>query len=593
MAKKGKVTPLKKQYQAIKQKHPEALLLFRVGDFYETFGQDAVRTAEVLDIVLTHRNNGGDQTELAGFPHHALNTYLPKLVRAGERVAICDQLEDPKQTKTIVKRGVTELVTPGVALHDDILEKKSNNYLASLFFGRQKTGLALLDISTGEFLTTEGSLGIINKLLQQFAPSEILIPRTDRKKIEQGEVQSSAHPFYLDGWVYSEDYALETLTRHFKTKSLQGFGIQNTHAGVLAAGAILHYLSETQHKQLSHINRLQPLGDDRHLWMDRFTLLNLELFSTARGEGTPLLQIIDQTHTPMGGRMLKRWLAFPLTDRSAIEKRLEAVELLFEAQQNLNESELSFGELEDALKQIGDLERYMAKVATAKIQPREFLRLAESLAAVQKVHETLTTVEKGLLKELQPALKGCPKLEERLSTAIDQEAPAIAQKGGIFAKGYSEELDALREKGANSKSFLDALLKREVERTGITSLKIASNNVFGYYIEVRNTHKDKVPEEWIRKQTLVNAERYITEELKEYEVEIWGRKRRSLSWKNSSTLNLSPSRNNIFRKYRAAPKPSLRSMYSAVTHAWLTSGNTKNRSFWILENSESPRVVTR
>ena len=592
MAKKGKVTPLKKQYQAIKQKHPEALLLFRVGDFYETFGQDAVRTAEVLDIVLTHRNNGGDQTELAGFPHHALNTYLPKLVRAGERVAICDQLEDPKQTKTIVKRGVTELVTPGVALHDDILEKKSNNYLASLFFGRQKTGLALLDISTGEFLTTEGSLGIINKLLQQFAPSEILIPRTDRKKIEQGEVQSSAHPFYLDGWVYSEDYALETLTRHFKTKSLQGFGIQNTHAGVLAAGAILHYLSETQHKQLSHINRLQPLGDDRHLWMDRFTLLNLELFSTARGEGTPLLQIIDQTHTPMGGRMLKRWLAFPLTDRSAIEKRLEAVELLFEAQQNLNESELSFGELEDALKQIGDLERYMAKVATAKIQPREFLRLAESLAAVQKVHETLTTVEKGLLKELQPALKGCPKLEERLSTAIDQEAPAIAQKGGIFAKGYSEELDALREKGANSKSFLDALLKREVERTGITSLKIASNNVFGYYIEVRNTHKDKVPEEWIRKQTLVNAERYITEELKEYEVEIWGRKRRSLSWKNSSTLNLSPSRNNIFRKYRAAPKPSLRSMYSAVTHAWLTSGNTKNRSFWILENSESPRVVT-
>ena len=593
MAKKGKVTPLMKQYQAIKQKHPEALLLFRVGDFYETFGQDAVRTAEVLDIVLTHRNNGGDQTELAGFPHHALNTYLPKLVRAGERVAICDQLEDPKQTKTIVKRGVTELVTPGVALHDDILEKKSNNYLASLFFGRQKTGLALLDISTGEFLTTEGSLGIINKLLQQFAPSEILIPRTDRKKIEQGEVQSSAHPFYLDGWVYSEDYALETLTRHFKTKSLQGFGIQNTHAGVLAAGAILHYLSETQHKQLSHINRLQPLGDDRHLWMDRFTLLNLELFSTARGEGTPLLQIIDQTHTPMGGRMLKRWLAFPLTDRSAIEKRLEAVELLFEAQQNLNESELSFGELEDALKQIGDLERYMAKVATAKIQPREFLRLAESLAAVQKVHETLTTVEKGLLKELQPALKGCPKLEERLSTAIDQEAPAIAQKGGIFAKGYSEELDALREKGANSKSFLDALLKREVERTGITSLKIASNNVFGYYIEVRNTHKDKVPEEWIRKQTLVNAERYITEELKEYEVEIWGRKRRSLSWKNSSTLNLSPSRNNIFRKYRAAPKPSLRSMYSAVTHAWLTSGNTKNRSFWILENSESPRVVTR
>ena len=348
------------------------------------------------------------------------------------------------------------------------------------------------------------------------------MPRTDRKKIEQGEVQSSAHPFYLDGWVYSEDYALETLTRHFKTKSLQGFGIQNTHAGVLAAGAILHYLSETQHKQLSHINRLQPLGDDRHLWMDRFTLLNLELFSTARGEGTPLLQIIDHTHTPMGGRMLKRWLAFPLTDRSAIEKRLEAVELLFEAQQNLNESELSFGELEDALKQIGDLERYMAKVATAKIQPREFLRLAESLAAVQKVHETLSAVEKGLLKELQPALKGCPKLEERLSTAIDQEAPAIAQKGGIFAKGYSEELDALREKGANSKSFLDALLKREVERTGITSLKIASNNVFGYYIEVRNTHKDKVPEEWIRKQTLVNAERYITEELKEYEVEILG-----------------------------------------------------------------------
>ena len=522
MAKKGKVTPLMKQYQAIKQKHPEALLLFRVGDFYETFGSDAVRTAEILDIVLTHRNNGGDQTELAGFPHHALNTYLPKLVRAGERVAICDQLEDPKQTKTIVKRGVTELVTPGVALHDDILDKKSNNYLASLFFGRQKTGLALLDVSTGEFLTTEGAPGTVNKLLQQFEPSEILLPRQDRKKLEQGEVQSSAHPFYLDGWVYSEDYALETLTRHFKTKSLQGFGIQSTHNGVLAAGAILHYLSETQHKQLSHINRLQPLGDANHLWMDRFTLLNLELFSTARGEGTPLLKILDHTGTPMGGRLLKRWLAFPLTDQKAIEARQEAVAKLYQAQSDPTQSELAFGELEDALKQIGDLERYMGKVATAKIQPREFLRLAESLAASQAALRCLEKTQTGLLSELKEPLKGAPELEERLFQAIDKEAPAVAQKGGIFAPGYSSDLDALREKGANSKSFLDALLEREVERTGITSLKIASNNVFGYYIEVRNTHKDKVPEEWIRKQTLVNAERYITEELKEYEVEILG-----------------------------------------------------------------------
>ena len=521
MAKKGKVTPLMKQYQAIKQKHPEALLLFRVGDFYETFGSDAVRTAEILDIVLTHRNNGGDQTELAGFPHHALNTYLPKLVRAGERVAICDQLEDPKQTKTIVKRGVTELVTPGVALHDDILEKKSNNYLASLHFGRQKTGLALLDISTGEFLTTEAPAQAINKLLQQFNPSEILLPRPDRKKLEQGEVESKAHPFYLDTWVYSEDYAEEVLTRHFKTKSLQGFGIQSTHSGVLAAGAILHYLAETQHKNLTHINRLQPLGDANHLWMDRFTLHNLELFTTSRGEGTPLIQVIDHTLTPMGGRLLKRWLAFPLTDVQKIEARLDAVDQLVQAQSDLTGSLISFGDLQEALKSIGDLERYMAKVATAKIQPRECLRLAESLKAGRAAQNELSS-GKGLLAQLLDQLSGSPALEERIFQAIDPEAPAIAQKGGIFAEGYSPELDELRSKGANSKSYLDALLKREVERTGITSLKIASNNVFGYYIEVRNTHKDKVPEEWIRKQTLVNAERYITEELKEYEVEILG-----------------------------------------------------------------------
>ena len=521
MAKKGKVTPLMKQYQAIKQKHPEALLLFRVGDFYETFGPDAVRTAEILDIVLTHRNNGGDQTELAGFPHHALNTYLPKLVRAGERVAICDQLEDPKQTKTIVKRGVTELVTPGVALHDDILEKKSNNYLASLYFGRQKTGLALLDISTGEFLTTEASTAAINKLLQQFNPSEILLPRPDRKKLEQGEMESKAHPFYLDAWVYSEDYAEEILTRHFKTKSLQGFGIQNTHSGVLAAGAILHYLAETQHKNLTHINRLQPLGDANHLWMDRFTLHNLELFTTSRGEGTPLIQVIDHTLTPMGGRLLKRWLAFPLTDSQIIEARLDAVEQLYKAQNDLAGTSISFGDLQESLKNIGDLERYMGKVATAKIQPREFLRLAESLKAGRAAQKELSS-GKGLLAQLLEQLSGSPALEERIFQAIDPEAPAIAQKGGIFAEGYSPELDELRSKGANSKSYLDALLKREVDRTGITSLKIASNNVFGYYIEVRNTHKDKVPEEWIRKQTLVNAERYITEELKEYEVEILG-----------------------------------------------------------------------
>ena len=594
MAKKGKVTPLMKQYQAIKKKHPEALLLFRVGDFYETFGQDAVRTAEVLDIVLTHRNNGGDQTELAGFPHHALNTYLPKLVRAGERVAICDQLEDPKQTKTIVKRGVTELVTPGVALHDDILEKKSNNYLASLFFGRQKTGLALLDISTGEFLTTEGSLGIINKLLQQFAPSEILMPRADRKKIEQGEVQSSAHPFYLDGWVYSEDYALETLTRHFKTKSLQGFGIQNTHNGVLAAGAILHYLSETQHKQLSHINRLQPLGDDRHLWMDRFTLLNLELFSTARGEGTPLLKIIDHTHTPMGGRILKRWLAFPLTDRGPIEKRLEAVEQLFEAQQNLSESPLSFGELEDALKQIGDLERYMAKVATAKIQPREFLRLAESLAAVQRVHKALSPIEKGLLKELQPALKGCPALEERLSSAIDQEAPAIAQKGGIFRNRLFRRTRCPAGKRRQQQKLFGCLTEKRSRTYGNHFLKNRLQQCLRVLYRSAQ-HPQRQGSGRVDPQTDLGQCRALhhrgTQGIRGRN--FGGGRKKSPSWKNSSTPNSSPSLNSIFRKYRAVLKPSPRSMCSAVMPAWLICANTKNQCFWILVNSVSRRVGTR
>ena len=515
-----KITPLMKQYQSIKAKYPDALLLFRVGDFYETFGEDAVKAAKILGIILTHRNNGGDKTELAGFPHHSLNTYLPKLVKAGQRVAICDQLEDPKLTKTIVKRGVTELVTPGVALNDDILHSKSNNFLAAIHFGSPLMGIAFLDISTGEFLTAEGKEDQIDKLLQNFEPKEILISKAHKSAFKE-QFGARFHCFYLEDWIFQDDYALETLAGHFKTRSLKGFGIDRLSYGIIASGAVLHYLMETRHSQLRHINRIQRIADERYVWMDRFTVKNLELFSANTPEGITLMEVIDRTVSPMGGRALKRWLALPLLDHKQINERLDIVGYL-------KDEDSSLHKLRAWLKEMGDLERLVAKVATGKISPRETVYLKNSLERLVPMKSLLEQSNHSALQQLGTRIDSCENVRERIKTILREEAPAIIGKGAVIAEGYSEELDELRALAFSSKEYLDAMLNREMEKTGITSLKIASNNVFGYYIEVRNTHKDKVPEEWIRKQTLVNAERYITEELKEYEAKILGAEERIL-----------------------------------------------------------------
>lgn len=510
-----------KQYNAIKVKHPDALLLFRVGDFYETFGEDAVKAAQILGIVLTHRNNGGDQTELAGFPHHSLNTYLPKLVRAGQRVAICDQLEDPKQTKTIVKRGVTELVTPGVALNDDILSAKSNNFLAAVHFGRKKLGVSFLDISTGEFLTSEGTPEQVDKLLQNFAPNEVLVSKNH--KLEFNDCFGNHHhTFYLEDWIYQEDYANESLNSHFKTNTLSGFGVEHLQEGIIASGAILHYLSETQHRQLQHINALQRIAEEDYVWMDRFTMRNLELHHSTNLNAITLLEVVDKTISPMGGRLLKRWLALPLKHKAQIEERLNIVSHLFEAEELLKKTR-------HWIKQMGDLERLISKVATGKINPKEVVQLKNSLEAVQPLKNLTEQANNASLKNLGNQLDSCDALRTKIKEMLSEQAPVTIGKGKTIAEGYSEELDELRALAFSSKDYLDKMLERETEATGITSLKIASNNVFGYYIEVRNTHKDKVPDTWVRKQTLVNAERYITEELKEYESKILGAEERILS----------------------------------------------------------------
>lgn len=515
---KKKVTPLMHQYNTIKKKYPDALLLFRVGDFYETFGEDAVKASKILGIILTHRNNGGDRTELAGFPHHSVNTYLPKLVKAGQRVAICDQLEDPKLTKTIVKRGVTELVTPGVAFNDDILNAKTNNFLCAVHFGRKLIGIAFLDISTGEFLTSEGNEDQIDKLLQNFAPNEVLVSKVHKKEfIEQFGKQF--HTFFMEDWVYQEDYALQTLTEHFKTTSLKGFGVDHLHHGVVAAGVALHYLSETQHRQLQHISKLERVAEEEHIWMDRFTIRNLELYQANNSNAVTLLDIIDKTISPMGGRMLKRWLALPLKNIEKIRRRHQVVSYL-----NLNETILH--KLQHHTKQIGDLERLISKVATGKISPKEVVQLKNSLEAIVPIKQLTANSDKDSVKLISDQLQPCDMLRSKIKEMIFEEAPVNILKGTTIAKGYSEELDELRALAFSGKDYLNKMLERETERTGISSLKIASNNVFGYYIEVRNTHKDKVPEEWIRKQTLVNAERYITEELKEYESKILGAEER-------------------------------------------------------------------
>ena len=511
----AKETPLMKQYNEIKAKYPDACLLFRVGDFYETFGEDAVRASKILGIVLTKRGAGSEtETALAGFPHHSLNTYLPKLVKAGLRVAICDQLEDPKMTKTIVKRGVTELVTPGVSMNDEVLQAKLNNFLASVYFSNKSIGISFLDVSTGEFLTAQGNAEYIDKLLQNFSPSEVLVPKNSKNdfKAAFGE---DYHSFYLEDWLYKEDYAFETLTKHFQTVSLKGFGIEELKEGVIAAGAILYYLSETQHNRVQHITSIQRIAEDAYVWMDRFTIRNLELYHSYNPNAVTLLDVIDRTLSPMGGRLLKRWLALPLKDATKIQSRHQVVAYLKDNQEILKK-------IQSQIKQISDLERLISKIAAGKVSPREVVYLKESLDAILPIKTLALQSPQEAVKVIGDSLHSCDLLREKIKTTLNQEAPVAIAKGNAIAVGVNAELDELRAISTSGKEFLEGIERRESERTGISSLKISFNNVFGYYIEVRNTHKDKVPEEWIRKQTLVNAERYITEELKEYETKILG-----------------------------------------------------------------------
>ena len=504
-----------KQYNAIKIKHPDAMLLFRVGDFYETFGDDAKKAAAVLGITLTKRGAGSEsETALAGFPHHSLNTYLPKLVKAGMRVAICDQLEDPKMTKTIVKRGVTELITPGVSLNDEVLQSNKNNFLAAVHFDKKQLGISFLDVSTGEYLVAQGDAAYIDKLLQNFSPSEVLVQKQHKQEFI-ALFENRYYTFYLDDWVFQPEYANETLQNHFEVKTLKGFGIQDLKNGIIAAGAVMYYLSETQHNQLKHIQSIGRIAADNYIWMDRFTVRNLELYHPNSINAVTLLEVIDKTISPMGGRLLKRWLALPLKNIDAVKKRHELVKFFIDSD--------DFSQIVTyQLKQISDLERLISKVATGKASPREIVLLKDSLKAILPIKESAEKSANKTVKELGSQLHTCTTLIAKISETLFENAPVSIHKGNAIATGVHEELDSLRAISSTGKQYLDDMLARETERTGISSLKISFNNVFGYYIEVRNTHKDKVPEEWIRKQTLVSAERYITEELKEYETKILG-----------------------------------------------------------------------
>ena len=510
-----KETPLMKQYNEIKRKYPDACLLFRVGDFYETFGEDAIRASKILGIILTKRGAGSEtETALAGFPHHSINTYLPKLVKAGLRVAICDQLEDPKMTKTIVKRGVTELITPGVSMNDEVLQSKSNNFLASIYFGKKNLGVSFLDVSTGEFLTAQGNEEYIDKLLQNFSPSEVLIQKNHKNQFKDA-FGEDFNAFYLEDWIYKEDYALETLTNHFQTNSLKGFGVEELMDGIISSGAILYYLSETQHNKIQHITNIQRIAEDAYVWMDRFTIRNLELYHSYNPNAVTLLDVIDKTLSPMGGRLLKRWLALPLKDLDKIRGRHEVVSYLLENQEILHQ-------IQQQIKQISDLERLISKIATGKVSPREVIYLKDSLDAIIPIKELALKSPQESVRVIGDSFHSCDLLREKIKTTLNPDAPVAIAKGNAIATGVHAELDELRAIAFSGKEFLEGIEKRESEATGISSLKISFNNVFGYYIEVRNTHKDKVPAEWIRKQTLVNAERYITEELKEYESKILG-----------------------------------------------------------------------
>ena len=512
------------QYNRIKAKYPLAILLFRVGDFYETFGKDAVKASKILGITLTKRSNGSSNEELAGFPHHALDTYLPKLVRAGQRVAICDQLEDPKASKGIVKRGVTELVTPGVAYNDKVLDFKKNNFLASLHFDDNLIGVSFLDISTGEFLITEGSYEYVAKLLQSFSPNEVVFQNKNNEQFLE-IFGDNYYTFKLDDWVFNKQFTDDKLLNHFEMKSLKGFGIDDLNLGKIAAGSILHYLDETHHHHLKHINNLKRIEGKNYLWMDRFTIKNLELFSSNNDDAVTLIDVIDSTTTPMGARLLKRWLAFPLKDVNLINDRLSIVNLFIKKEET---SSL----LIDHIKQIGDLERLVSKVATSRINPKEVVQLKKALLSIVPIKSHLFKLENKSLKEISNELNSCSTICDKINNEIFDDPPFSISKGQVIRSGVNQELDELRTITKSSQESLKKILERETEITKIPSLKIAFNNVFGYYLEVRNTHKDKVPQEWIRKQTLVNAERYITEELKILESKILGAEDKILALEN-------------------------------------------------------------
>ena len=516
MAKEG-LTPMMKQFYDLKAKHPDAIMLFRCGDFYETYCEDAVVASEILGITLTKRSNGGrngEPVEMAGFPYHALDTYLPKLIRAGRRVAICDQLEDPKLTKKLVKRGITELVTPGVAINDNVLSYKENNFLAAVHFGKSACGVAFLDISTGEFLTAEGPFDYVDKLLNNFAPKEILFERGKRGMFE-GNFGNKFFTFELEDWVFTETSSREKLLKHFETKNLKGFGVEHLKNGIIASGAILQYLDMTQHYQIGHITSLSRIEEDRYVRLDKFTVRSLELLGSMNDGGTSLLDVIDKTISPMGARLLKRWVVFPLKDEKPINERLDVVEYFFR--------EPDFKEfIEEKMHLIGDLERIVSKAAVGRISPREVVQLKVALQAIEPIRNACLNADNDSLRRIGEQLNLCLNIREKIAKEIKNDPPLLVNKGGVIADGVSEELDELRRIAFSGKDYLLQLQQRESDQTGIPSLKIAYNNVFGYYIEVRNAHKDKVPAEWIRKQTLVNAERYITQELKEYEEKILG-----------------------------------------------------------------------
>ncbi|MBQ2498964.1 MAG: DNA mismatch repair protein MutS, partial [Bacteroidales bacterium] len=508
-------TPLMKQYYAFKAKYPEAMLLFRVGDFYETYGEDAIKSAEILGIVLTRRSNGAAAgAEMAGFPHHALDTYLPKLVRAGLKVAVCEQLEDPKMAKGIVKRGVVELVTPGVTYNDNVLQQKENNFLASMHLEKNESGIAFLDVSTGEFYLTQGNNEYIDKLLQSFNPSEVLCQRNKRRDF----IETFGDKYFLtvfDDWVFTDDYANDILTRHFNTTSLKGFGVDDFPKGVVAAGAAIHYLHETQHDKIDYITSLSRIDEGQFVWLDKFTIRNLELLNTPNPNAKTLIDVVDKTVSPMGSRLLRRWISLPLKNKEQIQARYEVVDYFFKNRDVI-------AKYQDAIRQVGDLERLISKVSLARVNPRELLQVANALEQIKIIRELCKESDNASVKAFAEQLNPCESICKRIKTEIRPDAPAMTSKGNFIAEGVDAELDDLRNLSRSGKDYLINIQRREMDATGISSLKVGFNNVFGYYLEVTNTHKDKVPAEWIRKQTLTNAERYITEELKEYEQKILG-----------------------------------------------------------------------